>query len=158
MDTNATKDTKQALEWIVGVLQKHRVPFQISGGCAAKIYGSPRELNDIDIDIPEDCFEKVMADVRPFIIYGPAQYKDQKWDLYLMTLNYARQEIDIGGQHAKISTRDRAKWVDFNFDSSKAVKKEFLGLEVPVIPKKDLIAYKQLLDGDHQQIDIESIK
>lgn len=154
---NNQRDTKQALEWMVGVLKKHQVPFQISGGCAAKIYGSQRELNDIDIDIPENYFEKILEDVKPYVIYGPAQYKDKKWDLYLMTLNYAGQEIDIGGQNAKISTRDRSQWIDFHTDFSKAVKKEFLGLEVPAIPKEDLVFYKQLLDGDHQQVDIQSI-
>ena len=152
------KDTKGALEWIVGILEKYEVPFQISGGCAAKIYGSPRELNDIDIDIPENYFSKIISDVKPYIIYGPDQYKDNKWDLYLMTLNYAGQEIDIGSGNAKISTKDRNKWINFSTDFSKAVKKTFLGLEVPVIPKEDLVNYKQLLDGEHQQVDIESIK
>lgn len=152
------RDTKLALEWIVDILKKYQVPFQISGGCAAKIYGSPRELNDIDIDIPENCFEKIISDVKPYLVFGPAQYKDGKWDLYLMTLNYKGQEIDIGGQNAKISTKDCSQWIDFHTDFSKAMKKEFLGLEVPVIPKEDLISYKQLLDGDHQQVDIQSIK
>jgi len=158
MNQKSKKDTEQALEWIVGVLRKHQVPFQISGGCAAKIYGSPRELNDIDIDIPENYFSKIIPDVKPYIIYGPDQYKDKKWDLYLMTLNYAGQEIDIGSGDAKISTKERDKWIAFSTDFSKAVNKTFLGLEVPVIPKEDLINYKQLLDGEHQQVDIESIK
>lgn len=157
MSENA-RDTKKALKWIVDILNKHQVPFQISGGCAAKIYGSPRELNDIDINIPENYFEKILADVKPYIIFGPTQYKDKKWDLYLMTLNYLGQEIDIGGQNAKISTKDRSQWVDFRTDFSKVVKKDFLGLEVPVIPKEDLISYKQMLDGEHQQVDIESVK
>ena len=158
MKISDEKDTKRALEWITNILKKYEVPFQISGGCAAKIYGSPRELNDIDIDIPENYFSKIISDVKPYIIYGPDQYKDNKWDLYLMTLNYAGQEIDIGSGNAKISTKDRDKWIDFSTDFSKAVKKTFLGLEVPVIPKEDLVNYKQLLDGEHQQVDIESIK
>lgn len=158
MKTADKKDTKGALEWIVGILKKYDVPFQISGGCAAKIYGSPRELNDIDIDIPENYFLKIISDVKPYIIYGPDQYKDKKWDLYLMTLNYAGQEIDIGSGNAKISTKERDKWIDFSTDFSKAVKKTFLGIEVSVIPKEDLVNYKQSLDGVHQQVDIESIK
>ncbi len=165
MNASKERDTKRALEWIVGILKNHQVPFQISGGCAAKIYGSPRKLNDVDIDIPENSFEKILADVKPYIVFGPSQYKDKKWDLYLMTINYLGQEIDIGGQNAKISTKDQGRWIDFHADFSKAVKKEFLGLEIPVIPKDDLIAYKQLLVGDssigdcqpHQQADIESI-
>ena len=144
MDINLKRNTKQALEWIVGILRKHQVPFQISGGCAAKIYGSPRELNDIDIDMPENCFEKILVDVKPFIIYGPAQYKDQKWDLYLMTLNYAGQEIDIGSGNAKISTKDRKEWISFDTDFSKAIKKEYV-----VLPKRTIeenYKFKKLVD------------
>ena len=155
---NNHQNTKQAIEWIVGILKEYQVPFQISGGCAAKIYGSPRELNDIDIDIQRNDFEKIINDIKPFVVYGPSQYKDNKWDLYLTTLNYAGQEIDIGSGDAKISTKDRKEWIAFDTDFSKVVNKEFLGITVPVIPKDELIKYKRLLDGDHQQVDIKSIK
>ena len=50
------KDPKAALHWIVAILNRHRVPFQITGGLAAKAYGSDRDLVDIDIDIPEEAF------------------------------------------------------------------------------------------------------
>lgn len=150
--------TKGALKWIIETLNKYEVPFQISGGCAAKIYGSPRELNDIDIDIPRDGFKKITADVKPFVIYGPSQYKDGKWDLYLMTLNYFGQKIDVSSGDQKISTKDRKEWINFDTDFSKSVNKKFLGILVPVIPAEELINYKQLLDGKHQQVDIKSIK
>lgn len=44
-----TKNTKEALKWMVSILRKYKIPFQISGGLAAKIYGSDRKLADIDI-------------------------------------------------------------------------------------------------------------
>ena len=44
------KDTAGALFWIVKILKKHKIPFHISGGFAAKLYGVKRDLADIDID------------------------------------------------------------------------------------------------------------
>lgn len=49
--------TINALKWIIKILNSKNIPYQISGGFAAKMYGSIRPLNDIDIDIPEDNFQ-----------------------------------------------------------------------------------------------------
>lgn len=40
------RNTKRALLWIVKILKSHHVPFLISGGFVAKIYGSDRPLFD----------------------------------------------------------------------------------------------------------------
>lgn len=46
------RNTEAAFKWIVGLLNKYQILFQITGGFAANLYGSKRELNDIDIDVP----------------------------------------------------------------------------------------------------------
>ncbi|HLC94380.1 MAG TPA: hypothetical protein VJH96_02335 [Patescibacteria group bacterium] len=43
------RDTKKAFRWIVGILQTYKIPFQITGGFAARFYGANRPLYDIDI-------------------------------------------------------------------------------------------------------------
>lgn len=65
------KDTEKAFKWIVGILEKHDVPFQVTGGLAARVYGSTRALNDIDIDISDDDLDKIFPDVEEHIIFGP---------------------------------------------------------------------------------------
>lgn len=92
MENSVMKNPKKAFRWIINILKKHQVPFQITGGLAAQAYGSKRPLNDIDIDIPEDRFNEIVPNVKDYITYGPAHFIDERWDLFLLTLNYQRSE------------------------------------------------------------------
>jgi hypothetical protein len=151
------RDTKSALKWIVTILNKHKINYQISGGLAGKIFGSKRELNDIDIDISEKDFSKILPEISNYIIYGPARYIDDKWNLKLITLNYHGQEIDIcGSDNILISNKNRTKWISFVPNLSKALNIDFDGIWIKVINPKDFIKYKKELDGDHQLEDIQA--
>jgi hypothetical protein len=86
------ENTIEALRWVVDILKNNNVSFQLTGGFAAKLYGSTRELADIDIDIEENGFEKIFDEVKDYIIYGPKQYKDDNWDLMLMTLKLLKNK------------------------------------------------------------------
>lgn len=147
------------MKWIVGILEEHKIPFQIAGGLAARIYGATRPINDVDIDIPEDRFEEILETVKPYIIYGPAQYKDERWDTKLMTLNFQGQEIDISGAYLlKICDARTGVWQHISTDLSKVNQKIVFGISVPVIPVKELVEYKSMLVGEHQKHDIDAIK
>jgi hypothetical protein len=63
------RQTKEALHWIVGILRKHKIPFQITGGFAANIYGSTRLLADIDIDLPDKDIFDILPKVQKYVIY-----------------------------------------------------------------------------------------
>lgn len=150
--------TQEAFHWIVDILEKRDVPFQISGGLAAKVYGSSRELADIDVDVPEKEFEKILPDVKNYIIFGPARYKDENWDLWLMTLRYCEQEIDISGAHeAQIFDKINNDWFWLQTDFSKSNLQEIFGILVPVVAKKELVEYKSRLRRDVDLIDIKEI-
>lgn len=151
--------TINALKWIVEILNSKNIPYQISGGFAAKMYGSGRLLNDIDIDIPEERFKDILEEVKPYIIFRPEHINDGKWDMELMTLNFKGQEIDIGGAYeAKVSNKDRTKWIPIPVDFSKVNRIELEGILVNFISPKDLIEYKQHLDGEHQLQDIKAVE
>ncbi len=148
-----------ALKWITEILKKHDVQFQISGGLAAHIYGAEREVNDIDIDIPEEQMELIVSDIQDFITFGPADYIDEKWNLKLITLNYKGQEIDIGGAYkTKIFDDKSQSWISSPADLNSSEIHTFQGIELPVVEPKSLIAYKSLLNGEHQKSDIEAVK
>lgn len=152
------KQTKEALIWITDILKKHHIPFQITGGLAARAYGAVRELEDIDIDIPEDKFELLIKEVGPYIIYGPDYFKDESWNLYLLTLRYKNQDIDLSGAyHGKIYHQKSKTWVKLITDFSMVEYKEIMGLKLPVISREELIAYKKILARPVDLLDIQQM-
>jgi hypothetical protein len=152
------RESASAFHWIVTILQTQGIPFAVTGGLAARTYGSLRGLNDIDIDIPDDCFCKVVPEVVPYIVFGPARYKDSEFDLLLMTLRYKGQDIDISGAGSvKLRDRNSGAWLDSPSSLADSVQREMFGLRVPVVNKSALIAYKKIIARDIDLIDIEVI-
>ncbi|EKD71299.1 MAG: hypothetical protein ACD_46C00220G0003 [uncultured bacterium] len=148
-------NAKEALIWITNILQRYSIPFQIAGGLAVRAYGSTRELMDIDIDISENDFEKIINEVKPFIIFGPAQFKDDKWDLFLLTLNYMGQEIDLSGAYTtKIYNNNTHVWEKITTNLAKVNYINIEGLILPVIPRDELILYKKILARPVDLLDI----
>jgi len=151
--------TTNALHWIIGILDKHKIDYQISGGFAGKIFGSKRELHDIDIDISKKFFGKILPEISTYIIFGPDHYVDAKWDLELITLNYNGQEIDISDSDSPlISNKERTQWISFQTNFSKTLDIDLNGIKIKIINPKDFIEYKKELDGEHQLEDIEAAK
>lgn len=155
---------KNALFWIIGILNKHNISYVISGGFSSYLYGSQRPINDIDIDIKNNDMSLIINEAKEYITYSHQRYKNKKWDLDLITLNYNGQEIDIsGGTDLKLYDDYLQKWLDVPTDFTKVRKIIFDGLELNVIEPKNLLDYKLILDqndegGIHQKIDIEALK
>ena len=150
------KNTEEALKWIVNILRKHKIPFEIRGGFAAKIYGSTRELADIDIQIKNTKIESIILDIKNYVIFGPKRYKDRNWDLLLLTLRYKGQVIDISGLGlVKIFNKINKKWENLSFNPLRTIKKEICNIQVPVISVEDLIKYKNKL---RRRVDLQDVK
>ncbi len=62
----ANPPPKKTLKWIIGIFTKHKIPFVVSGGLAARAYGSVRKLRDFDFDfdISNDSFKSKPPYVR----------------------------------------------------------------------------------------------
>ena len=150
-----------ALEWISKILNKHQIPWQLTGGLAAHAYGSTRPINDIDIDIPEDRFAEILDEVKPYITDAPCRIDNPVLDVYAMTLEYQGQEVDIGGAYeTRVKDLKTGIWHTVKVDLDNVEQKNVFGVEVPVVNKQDLITYKQWLavPGNHQEQDIKEIQ
>jgi hypothetical protein len=152
------KKTKEALRWIVDVLQKHKVDYRISGGVAAVAHGVSRPINDIDIIIPDKSFDIILSDVKNYITEQPHRHKDDRFDLFYMRLSYKGQDIDIsGGDSGKLFDKKTGKWIDDSVDFSTSVRKNVLDIDVLVSPKNELIWYKKILDRDVDKKDVKAL-
>ena len=153
------KNYEKAFRCIVGILNRHGVKFVVSGGLAARAYGSLRQLNDIDFDIEQFGFSKIVDDVRKFIVSGPEEHKSRAFINKLLKLNYDGVSIDlaeIGG--SKIFNNKTQKWEIDKTDLSHHEVKNVLGIEVPVMARDDVIAYKIKSPRKEDIIDIEALR
>jgi len=149
------KHAREALHWIVGELRALDTTFEISGGLAAQLQGSRRALSDIDIDVHEKTIDKLYPKVKDYVVFGPARYQDKSWDLYMMTLRYKTQMIDIcGADTAKIYDQEKSEWVKDSDDFTKFDLKNLFGLRVPVSTRAELIEYKSKLKRLVDNMDI----
>lgn len=149
-----------ALHWITSLLKKNNIPFQITGGLAAHIYGCTRPVADIDIDVAVDLrsekMKKLLPEIEPYLIFGPERYRSDTWDLALITLNYQGQEIDLcEALTAKIFNKNFNCWENYGVSFETAQIHKIFGLEVPVISREHLIDYKTKLAREVDVLDIE---
>jgi len=135
----------EALDWILIILRKNNIDYQITGGLAANLYGSTRELHDIDLEVSDSDVNRLSEICSEYIVYGPERYVDEHFDLLLMTLKYRDQLIDVCGID-KMSIKGFRQTVDLN----NAV--DIGGYRV--VGLGDLIAYKKLLGREVDLIDI----
>lgn len=150
------KKTKSAFIWIVDILREHNISFLISGGLAAKIYGSKRALADIDIEVNDKDITFLREKVKKYIIYGPKKYKDSEFDLLLMTLKYKGQEIDICGKDSlKLYNKQKKAWRREKRNLNDFTLKKIYGKLVPVIPLSSLISYKKKIS---RAVDLKDVK
>lgn len=153
------KKTENAFHWIIDLMEENQIEYRISGGFAARIYGSKRELADIDIDIAESDIDKLHPLIKDKLIFGPEEYKDESWDLYLATIDFEGQIIDLAGAtRAKIFDLNTSQWVKFQVDFDDVVFFNVFGKKVPVIKINDLINYKDMLKRDVDISDIKELK
>ena len=140
------RHTETALKWIAGILNSISAPFEIDGGMAAEAYGTKRELADIDINVFEEDFYKIVPLVKEYIHFGPAWYRSDTWQLLMMTIKYAGQNIDISPvEQMRYFDKTSGQWIDFPADLSDVRIMEWMGMQLPFINEVKLMIYKERL-------------
>ena len=150
------KNAPEALKWIVDILRKNKIPFRISGGLAVRAYGSKRDLVDIDIEIRDKDFEKILPFIKKFKYVGPNKYRDYELDTIGLAIDYKGQSVEFcGADSQKIFNKNTKIWERLESDLNDFENKIVFGIEVPIIPKKELIKYKSKIRRRVDLVDVE---
>ena len=149
---------KKVLELIVRRLRGNHIPFQITGGLAAKAYGVKRPLYDIDIDIYKRDIPRVRKLFKHFIKKDFYHLQVENFDIYLMTLKINGVNVDISQAEESYVIGKSGIKTKIETDLSKVELIEIDDLELPIQNKKVLIKYKKILSRDVDLEDVTQIR
>lgn len=149
----------KALGWIVALLNRHGVPYQIVGGLAAQAYGATRPLVDIDLYIPLDQAGTALEEMRPYLVREPLPHRSISWDLIYLALEYEGVLIEIGDSSANpcFFNRIHQRWEKQEINYAASQPATLYGVDVQVMPRNELLRYKLMLDREVDNLDIDEL-
>ncbi len=150
-----TMEQLPALNWIIGFLESSNIPYVVCGGLAAKVYGADKELNDIDIYVPDKNFNSVVNYGAPYITFGPTHHKGEQWEPTYVKFEYLGQDVEVGSdKECKILDNHQSKWITQKIDFKCYERRKAYGVDIKVMKKDELVAYKKQLN---RKVDIKDI-
>lgn len=148
----------ETLRWILGLLGQADAHYQAVGGLAARAYGASRPLVDLDFYLPGRDLRRVVEEVGTHCVWGPEHFKDDCWDLTYAKVVWKGVRIELAeAEGARYYSHARDGWVDHEIDFEQSERRTVLGVEVLVMPRTRLIAYKRELDRAVDRRDLEEI-
>ena len=154
------KTYHDALKWIVVILNKNKIKFNVIGGLAAHAYGSKLRFNDIDLSMNLKDMRKLERLEKKYVILKPwnGTSSNKIWKGYIMKLNFKGILIEITeAENTKIFDKKKGKYEKFTAGLENSKIKNLLGLKVPIMPKENLVGYKSKLRFPNDLIDLESL-
>lgn len=148
---------KQVLKKIVRTLKKNKIVFQIAGGLAAIAYGSKRPLYDIDIDIYKRDIKKIKKLFKGRVTKDLFHQQSECWDIQMMILNIDGISIDVTQLEDWYYLNKAGEKILMVARPEDAEIINIEGIEMPVVKKSELIAYKKAVAREIDLDDIEQI-
>jgi hypothetical protein len=160
--TTEPQQIGQALRWIVSLLSQYAIPYQICGGLAAQAYGATRPLVDIDIyaalqERPH--FDELLRELQPYVVRAWGPHLSASWDITYLALNYLGVPIELAEatNHPRFYNHQEGRWEDQRIDFLASTAVSVYGVDVLVMPRDELLAYKAMLDRDVDRLDLAQL-
>lgn len=147
----------EALKWITSLLADNEIPYLICGGFAAFAYGSMRNINDIDIFVPEEKFDHVVSLGKKHVSKHAKRYLEEAegWNVKYVQFKYKDTKIEVGSSEGvEVFDKSFKQWVELKINFSRIEYRSMYGIRVPLMKIEDLINYKKVLS---RSVDIQDI-
>jgi hypothetical protein len=141
------------LDFLLPILGRGDYTYHITGGFAAHLFGATREVNDIDIALPQRDFLALSQELKSFVVEGPARVLAPPWDLWLTVLRIGEQMIDLSGdEEPRVLHKSTGEWVRIpeNFETDVVVA--WGGFNLRVQHPNDLAAYKSVISWNGDEL------
>lgn len=149
-----------ALSYIIPILEDLNLRWCITGGFACYVYGVPRNITDIDIDIEvskdDPSFKKFLELVKPHITSPLEHFVDQNYDNYNVEV---MEILDICPMaEMDIFIKEKGEYENFYKDGFPDIEiAEFQGFKLPLLSKALIIKNKEMLVWQRES-DFEDIE
>ncbi len=154
----ADRKVAQALRWICEVFSRAEAQYQAVGGLAARAYGATRRLVDLDFYVEGEDLPRILSCVGDSYVWGPEHFRDENWDLTFAKLKRNGVPIEIAvAEGARYFSPGLGEWLAQDVEFEDSERRVVLGVEVRVMPKRQLIAYKRALNRRVDRTDLEEI-
>jgi hypothetical protein len=148
----------EALRWICEIFGSVEAHYQAVGGLAARAYGAVRPLVDLDFYVRAEDLSRILERVGDACVWGPEHFEDGNWDLTFAKVEKHGVQIEIAeAEGARYFSPGSGEWLDQNIEFHASEKRVVLGVEVQVMPRAQLIAYKRALNRSVDRLDLEEI-
>lgn len=163
MNTDRQK-AKEALEFIIPILERYEFKWVITGGFATLAYGVDRPLTDIDIDIEigkdDPKFQAFVVELAPHTTQPLEHLVNDFYDNYNMEITIGGVVIDICPMDdLKIRNKETGEYEPFYKGFPEIEIVEFEGMQLPLLAKHLVIKNKEMILRDEWDWrDIEGLK
>ncbi len=152
-----TENQLWVLKFLVTTLEQNEIKYQVTGGLAGNVYGSNWRLHDIDLEVLQKKFQRVVILFKDFTVFGPSRFVDEEFDLMLLRLLVQGVEVDINQVEDAFGFTPEGIRFSFDTNLDRARQIEFFGLSLFLQPLEDLIAYNKLLERTAALRDLMSL-
>jgi hypothetical protein len=143
-----------ALNIVTPLLRKHNLRWVVTTGFACHVYGVPRPITDIDIDVDgskdDPAFQSLIADLGAYISQPLKHYIDGRYDNWNFEATIEGQVLDVCSMaEMKVFDRTCNEYVPFYAAGFPDVEnRSFCGIELPLMSRAMVIHNKRMLLED----------
>lgn len=144
-----------ALHWVRGLLDGCGIPFQLAGDVAAMAYGATRPAQRLELFIPAEHVPALIRAARETVVDYPWRRLDDTWDRVTLSLSHDGVTIDVCVvEAARFREAATGAWRDACIDPAASETLRVWNMEVPVVPRQQLLVQKRCVDREIDRGDI----